>query len=76
MTLGERPPLSVCLEASEPHIRMLLGTQLVTPSFYQPTPEDGKFFTFARDTRLGLLPATVLAKPEWTTLGEVNVPQE
>ena len=56
LPLGDRPPLVVFLEAPEPHIRVLWGAQFVTPSFAQPTPEDGKVLAFARDTRLGLLP--------------------
>ena len=47
LPLGERPPLVVCLEAPETHIRMLWGTNFVTPSFYQPTPKDGKVLALA-----------------------------
>ena len=62
MPLGKRPPLVVCLEAPEPHIHVIWGAQFVTPSFAQPTPEDGKFLAFARDIQLGLLPATMVVK--------------
>ena len=37
LPLGDKPPLVVCLEAPEPHIRVLWGAQLATPSFVQPT---------------------------------------
>ena len=53
----------VCLEAPEPHICLLWGAQFVTPSFSQPTPEDGKVPAFAGDIRLDLLPATVMVHP-------------
>ena len=53
--LGERPLLVVCLEAPEPHIRVIWGAQFVTPSFSQPTPEDGEVLAFAREICLGLL---------------------
>ena len=75
LPLGERLPIVVCLEAPESHIRVIWGAQFVTPSFAQPTPEIRKVLAFARDIRLGLLPATVVVKPECLTLGEVNVPQ-
>ena len=65
----------VCLEAPEPHILMLWGTQCVTWLFAQPTSEDGKILAFARGIRISLLPETVVVKPEWFTPGEVNVPQ-
>ena len=65
LPLGERPPLEVCLEAPESHIRVIWGAQFVTPSFAQTTPEDGKVLVFARDICLGLLPATVVVRPEW-----------
>ena len=54
---------------------MLWGAQLMTPSFAQLTPEDWNFLDFAGCTRLGLLPATVVVKPEWLTPVEVAVPQ-
>ena len=38
----------VCLEVPEPHIRVLWGTQFMTPSSAQPTPEDGKVLAFAK----------------------------
>ena len=60
MPLGERPPLMMCIEAPEPHIRVLWGTQFVIPYFAQPTPEYGKVLDFARDIRLGILPDTVV----------------
>ena len=46
----------------------------MTPSFTQPTPEDGKVLAFARDIRLGLLPATVVVQLEWLAPGKVMVP--
>ena len=55
LPLGERPLLVVCLEAPEPHIRVIWGAQFVTPSFSQPTPEDGEVLAFAREICLGLL---------------------
>ena len=73
--LGERPLLVVCLEAPEPHIRVIWGAQFVTPSIAQPKTEDGNILAFDRDIRLVLLPATVAVKPEWITPGDVNVPQ-
>ena len=73
LPLGERPQLVVCLEDPEPHIRVLWVAQFVTLSFAQPTPEDGKVLAFARDIRLGLLPAKVVVKSEWLTPGEVTV---
>ena len=73
--LGERPPLVVFLEAPELQIRVLWGAQFVTPSFAQPTPEDGKALTFSQYIRIGLLPETVVVKLEWLTLREFNVPQ-
>ena len=75
LPLGERPLLVLCLEAPEPHIRVLWGTQFVTPSFVHPTLYDRKVLAFARDIHLGLLPATVVLKLEWLTLGEVTVPR-
>ena len=65
----------VYVEAPEPHIRVLWGAQFVTPSFAQPTPEDGKVLAFSRDIRLGLLPTPVVVKLEWLTPGEVAVTQ-
>ena len=53
---------------------MLWGAQFVTPSFAQPTPEDLKVLTFARDTHLGLLPDTVVVQPERITPSEMAVP--
>ena len=47
----------------------------MTPSVAQPTPEDGKVLTFAGYIHLGLLPATLVVKPEWLTPGKFNVPQ-
>ena len=55
--------LLVCLEAPEPHIRVLWGAQFVTQSFAQPTLEDGKVLAFSRDIGLDLLPATLVLKP-------------
>ena len=52
---------------------MLWRTQFVTPSFAQPTPEDGKVLAFARDIQLGQLPATVVIRPEWLTPSEIEV---
>ena len=45
----------------------------MTPFFAHPTPEDGKVIAFAIDIHLGLLPATVVVKPECLTPGFVNV---
>ena len=73
MPLGERPPLVVYLEAPEPHIRMLWGTQFVTLSFAQPTPEDGKGLAFAQYIHLRLLPATVVVQSKWLDPEEVTV---
>ena len=56
LTLGDRPPLVVCLESQEPHIRVLWGDQFVTPSFAQLNLDDGKVLAFSGDIRLGLLP--------------------
>ena len=75
LPLGDKPPLVVCLEAPEPHIRVLWGAQFVTPSFAQPTPEDRKVLAFDRDICLVLLPETVVAKMEWLTPREVTVSQ-
>ena len=71
--LGERPPILVCLEAPELHIRVLWGTQLVTPSFTKPTPEDSKVLAFTQDIRLGQLPARVVVLLEWLTSSKVSV---
>ena len=74
MPLGERPPLVVFLESQELHIRVLWGAPFMTLSFAQPTPEEGKVLAFARDIRLGLLPAIVVVQPEWLTPADVAVP--
>ena len=74
--LGERPAVLVCLESPEPHIRMLLVTQFVTPSFTRPTSEDRKVITFARYIQLSQLPASVMVLPEWLEQSEVEVSQE
>ena len=63
------------LEAPDPHIRVLWGTKFVTPYLAQPTPEGGKVLAFARDIRLGFLPAKLVVKPEWITPGDVNLPR-
>ena len=63
LPLGERPPLVVCLEAPEPHIRVIWGAHFVTLSFAQFTPEDRKVLNFSRDIHLGLLPDTVVVQP-------------
>ena len=65
----------MCLEAPDPHICVLWGAQFVTPSFSHPTPQDGKVLTFTRDIHIGFLPATVVVKSQWITLGAVTVPQ-
>ena len=67
----------VCLESSEPHIRVIWGTQFVTPSFAQPTPKDGNRNILAseREIRLGLLPAMVVVQSEWLTPADVAVLQ-
>ena len=52
-----------------------LGSSIGTPSFAQPTPQDGKVLAFERYIRLGLLLATVVVNPELLTPGEVNIPQ-
>ena len=65
----------VCLDSSEPHIRVLWGAHFMTPSFTQPTLQDRKVIAFARDIRLGLFPAIVVVKLEWITPGKVNPPQ-
>ena len=75
LPLGEIPLVVVLLKAPEPHICVLWGDQFVKPSFAQPTPEDGKVLAFVGDIHLGLLLATLVAKLEWLTPGEVNVPQ-
>ena len=62
----------VCLEDPEPHIRMLWGTQFVTPYFDQPT---GRYQPSREDIRLGLLPATVVVHPEWLAPEELAVPR-
>ena len=54
---------------------MLWGTQFMTPSFAQPTPEDREVLAFARDIRLGLLSATVVVHPECLAPEEVAVPR-
>ena len=64
----------VCLETPEPHIRVLWGAQCVTPSFAQPTSNDGKVLAFVRDIRLGLLPDMMVVHPEWLTPADVAVP--
>ena len=65
----------VCIEVPEPNIRVLWGAQFVTPSFAQPTLEDGKVLAFVRDIRLSLLLATVVVQPEWLTTEDMAVPQ-
>ena len=75
LPMGESPPLVVCLESPEPNICLIWGDQFVTPSFAQPTPEDGKVLAFARDIRLGLLTATLVVHPKWPTSADVAVPQ-
>ena len=75
MTLGNRPPLVVCLEALEPYIRVIWGAQFMTPSFAQHTPEDVKVFALERDICLGLLPEIVVVKSAWLTLVEFAVSQ-
>ena len=47
LKLGDRPTLLVCLNSPEPHIRVLWGGHFVTPSFVEPTPEDGNILAFA-----------------------------
>ena len=39
LPLGDRPPLVVCLEAPDPHTRVIWGAQFVTLSSAQPTLE-------------------------------------
>ena len=63
------------LEDPDQHIRMLWGTQFVTPSFEKPTPEDGNVLALARDIRLGLLTARVVVQPECLTQEDLAVPQ-
>ena len=63
----------VCLEAPDPHTRVIWSGQFVTPSLAKPTSEDGKILSFARDIRLGLLQATVVVHPECLTPVEVAV---
>ena len=46
LPLGERPPLVVRLEATDPHILVLWCTQFATPYFAQPTLEDRKVLAF------------------------------
>ena len=65
----------VFLEALESHIRMLWGSQFVTPSFYQHTPEDGNVLAFLQDISLGLLPETVVVQMEWISSEELLVPR-
>ena len=71
LPLGER-----CLDYPEPHIRVLWGTQFVTPPFTRPTSEDRKVLKFARDIQLVQLPASDVIPPEWMELSEVEVPRE
>ena len=47
----------------------------MTPSFALQTLEGRKVLAFARDIRLGLLPSTVMVKPEWISPGEVTIPR-
>ena len=47
----------------------------MTPSFTQPTPEDGKVLAFARDIRLDLLTYIVVVQPEWLIPADVEVLQ-
>ena len=42
----------------------------------RPTPEDEKVLTFARDIRLGQLPATVVILREWLNQSKVEVLRE
>ena len=63
----------VCLEASEMQIRVLWGTQFITPSFVRPTLEAVKVLVFARNIGLGWLLAIVVILPEWLTPIEVEV---
>ena len=53
----------VCLEAPDPHTRVIWSGQFVTPSFAQPILEDGNVLAFSRDICLGHLPATVVVQP-------------
>ena len=62
----------VCLEDPEPQIRMLWGTQFVTPSFSQPT---GRYSPLREDTRLGILLPMVVVQPEWLAPEEVAAPR-
>ena len=61
--VGERLPVLVCLDSQEPHIRVLWGTQFVTPSFVRPTPEGGKVLASARDIWLSQLPSSLVMLP-------------
>ena len=47
----------------------------MTPSFAQPTQENGNIFAFARDICVGFLSETVVVNPDWLTPVEVNVHQ-
>ena len=76
LPLGERSSLVVCLEAPEPHIRFLWVTQLITPSFVIPTPEDVQVIAFSQDIWMDQLPASVVIQPEWITPREVEVQRE
>ena len=51
---------------------MLWGTQLVTPSFSQPTVRSSPS---REDIRLGILPEAVVVQPEWLAPEEVAVPR-
>ena len=64
----------VCLEAPDPDIFALWGAQFVTLSSAEPTPEYRKVLAFARDIRLGLLPATVVVHPKWINPVDVAIP--
>ena len=74
LPLTDQTLLLIFLEIPEPHIPVLWGVQYVTPSFSQATPEDGTVLAFSRDSRLGILPATVEVNPDWLTMRDVSDP--
>ena len=55
----------MCVERTDPHIRVLWGVEYVMMYLICPTPEDRKVMSFARDVSQGQLPTTVEVNTEW-----------
>ena len=50
--LAEFPPLVICVETPMSHVRVLWGSNYVTPSFVRTIIEDKKVPAFAWDMKL------------------------